>query len=100
MTRCLDRRRFLYTTALTGIAAALWIRPASALRLEENEPTERLYLAACEARTAHDQLIQELVAELEGQEGREKAAEMVRAMACPVCGCKLGAVAGPLEGTP
>lgn len=88
----MTRRQLMVTTAVAGAVAALglWPRGALALRVEEDEVTERLYLAACEERAAHDQLVQELVAQLEGQEGHDKAVETVRAMSCPVCGCRLG----------
>lgn len=85
-----SRRQFLATTALAGVGAALVApRPARALRLEEDIVAERLYFSACEARSAHDQLAQKLIAELETQEGHDKAVEIVQAMKCPVCGCRL-----------
>jgi hypothetical protein len=93
MIRTFDRRTFL-----TGLAAALAASPALALTVDENAPRERLYLSACESRTAHDQLIQELVAQLEGgardvaPDTRAQNIERVKAMNCPVCGCALGAI--------
>lgn len=87
----ISRRFFLATTALAGAAFGLSPRRAAALRAEEDIVRERLYLSACEARAAHDDVIQELIAELEGQEGREKAVEIVRSMNCPHCGCALNA---------
>jgi hypothetical protein len=60
------------------------------LRAEEDELRERLYLAACEARSAHDEVIRDLIARLEAQEGRDNAIDLVRAMNCPYCGCALG----------
>jgi hypothetical protein len=93
MIRVFDRRRFL-----SGLAAALAAPPALALTVDENAPRERLYLSACESRTAHDRLIRELVAQLEG-DARDVAPqthaqniERVKAMSCPVCGCALGAI--------
>lgn len=97
MSRALDRRRFLARLALAGAALAV-ARPAAALTLEENAPRERLLLSACESRTAHDQLIQELVAQLDGNasdvspEAHAQNIERVKAMSCPVCGCALGAI--------
>lgn len=93
------RRQMMATTALTGAAAlGLWPVRALALRAEEDEVAERLYLSACEQRDAHEQLVQDLIAQLEGQEGHEKAVEMVSVMKCPVCGCRLadtGALPNP-----
>ncbi len=96
--KALTRRNLLITTALAGAAATvgLWPRRALALRVEEDEVTERLYLAACEERSAHDQLVRDLIAQLEGQQGREQALETVKTMNCPICGCRLGEAAGAL----
>jgi hypothetical protein len=89
----MTRRDLLTTTTLAGAAAALglWPSAARAFRIEENEVTEQLYLTACEQQNAHMQLVRNLIAELEGTEGHEKAIAEVRAMTCPVCGCKLAA---------
>lgn len=93
MIRALDRRTFL-----AGLAATLAAPPALALTVDENAPRERLYLSACESRAAHDQLIQELAAELDGKtktvsaETHAQNLERVKAMNCPVCGCALGAI--------
>jgi hypothetical protein len=96
-----SRRVVLSTTALAGVAAAVTAASggAWALRVEDDAAAERLYLSACETRAAHDQLAQDLMAQLEGQEGRARAAEIVRDTACPVCGCKLGVAAGPTDGS-
>ena len=93
----MTRRDLLVTTMLAGVApaAGLWPSAARAFRIEEDEAKERLYLAACEQQAAHDQLVRELIAQLEGAEGRDKAVETVRAMSCPVCGCRLANVMGP-----
>jgi hypothetical protein len=89
--RHITRRRLLVTTALAGAAAMFGLSPrrALALRIEEDEVRERLYLSACEERAAHDQLVRELIAELEGQKGHEQAVETVKTMVCPLCGCQL-----------
>jgi hypothetical protein len=89
--KALTRRDLLITTALAGAAAAcgLWPRHALALRIEEDEVKERLYLTACEERAAHDQLVRDLIAQLEGQQSHEQAVEAVKAMSCPICGCRL-----------
>lgn len=99
MVRTLDRRTFLSRVALGGAAAALPLGcgPAAGLTLDENAGREKLYLSACESRTAHEQLVQELVARLDGADARispeahARNVEQVKAMACPVCGCQLGA---------
>ena len=85
------RRNLLVTTAVGGAAAAFGLRPRPALafRLEEDEVKERLYLSACEERTAHDQLVRDLIARLEGEQGHAQAVETVRTMTCPDCGCRL-----------
>lgn len=96
MIQLWTRRRLLGATALTGAAALVAARPAQALRAEENPVAERLYLSACESRAAHDELVQELIAQIEGQEGREKAVAAVRDMRCPTCGCSLALFTEPL----
>lgn len=96
--KALTRRNLLITTALAGVAAAcgLWPTRALALRLEEDEVKERLFLAACEERTAHDQLVRDLIAQLEGQQSHDQAVEAVKAMSCPICGCRLAEAVGAL----
>lgn len=97
MTRS-TRRNLLITSALAGTAASagLWPLRALALRVEEDEVKERLYFAACEERAAHDQLVRDLIAQLEGEQGHAQAVETVKAMSCPVCGCRLGEAVGAL----
>ena len=87
------RRTFLLGTA----SALLLTRTAGAIRIEEDPATEARYLAACEARSTHDQVIQDLVAKLEGKgevtpEQHSQIVEGVKAMSCPLCGCQLGAI--------
>jgi hypothetical protein len=89
----LTRRRLFGATLAVGVAS-LTTRPAKAIRIEDaNADQQALYMAACETQAAHEQLAQELVQELEGQEGREKALAIVAGMNCPYCGCKLAAIA-------
>lgn len=93
MLKPLSRRAFLLGTA----SALLLARSAAALRIEEDPELEARYLAACEARNTHDQMIRDLVARLEGDgtitpEQHEQVAERVKAMSCPLCGCQLGAI--------
>jgi len=93
------RRELLVTTMLGGAAAATLLRPsaARAFRIEEDEVRERLYLSACEQQDAHDQIVRDLIAQLEGKEGHDKAVETVRSMSCPVCGCRLSAAVDAAE---
>lgn len=96
----MTRRKIFGTTMLVGAAAAFGLRPfaAHAFRIEEDEVKERLYLAACEQQDEHARLVRELIAQIEGTEGHDQAVETVRAMDCPVCGCRLAAAvdaAGP-----
>jgi hypothetical protein len=93
MIRPLTRRAILLGTASTLLLA----RSAAALRIEEDPAAEARYLAACEARNTHDQIIRDLVAKLEGEgdvtaEAHAQTLERVRAMSCPLCGCQLGAI--------
>jgi hypothetical protein len=89
----MTRRGLLTTTVLAGAVVATGLRPSSvrAFRIEEDEVRERLYFAACEQQDEHARLVRELIAEIEGTEGHEKAVETVREMNCPVCGCRLAA---------
>ncbi len=84
------RRRFLAATALSGAAALLTPRIAASLQLIEGDAArERLYLQACEARSIHEQLAEQVRAQLRGQDERARAEAIVRAMKCPFCGCAL-----------
>src|SRR6185436_9791375 len=88
----MTRRDLLKTTMLAGVAGAfgLWPAVARAFRIEEdNVVHEQLYLSACEQQGAHEQLVRDLIAKLEGTESHEQAVAEVRAMSCPICGCRL-----------
>jgi hypothetical protein len=87
------RRAFLLGTASTVLLA----RSAAAFRVEDDPVLESRYLAACETRNTHDQVIRELVAQLEGNgdvtpEAHAQAVEQVKSMKCPLCGCSLAAI--------
>jgi hypothetical protein len=43
------------------------------------------------------ELVRELITKLEGTEGHDEAVAAVRAMVCPVCGCKLAAAVDAAE---
>jgi hypothetical protein len=87
----ISRRHALRAASLlsAGILAPLGSAHAFRIQEESDSPRVRAMISACETRDAHARLIAELVADLEGAGGREKAVETVRAMACPLCGCRL-----------
>jgi hypothetical protein len=87
------RRKFLAFAVGAVSLGAVGPRPASALRVEDLDmPRQRLLLQACETRTAHEKLLADLTAEIEGrgalpQDARTQAAQSD----CPFCGCRLAA---------
>lgn len=93
-----SRRRVLRSglRASIGVAAIGAAAPhALAFRIEEDgeSPRARILLAACETRSAHAQQLAELIAQLEGVQGREKAVAAANASMCPLCGCRLSQAA-------
>lgn len=82
-----DALRFL----LAGSAAAALPSAALAFRIveETDTPRVRALVEACEARSAHERLIAEVLADLGETEGSGPAIETLRGMTCPVCGCGL-----------
>jgi hypothetical protein len=83
--------RFVLAGSAAAVAAAL-PRGARAFRIvEEDEASPRVQalVGACETRNAHERLVAELLAELEGEQGPEAAARTVRGLSCPFCGCGL-----------
>ncbi len=68
---------------------------ALAFRIEEDgeSPRARALLGACEARSAHEQQLADLIARLEGVQGRDKAVETADTALCPLCGCRLSQAA-------
>lgn len=94
-----DRRSLL---RLGGAAVAVSFAPgaAMALRVEELDvPRQRLLLAACETRRAHERVLADLIRELEagGTDAAEARAKAV-ASSCPFCGCNLAALDLPADG--
>jgi hypothetical protein len=87
----ISRRHALRAASLLSAAIVAPLSPAFAFRIQEesDSPRVRALIAACETRDAHARLIADLVADLEGTGGRDKAVETVRGMACPLCGCRL-----------
>ncbi len=92
------RRAFLSCSAVAAAIGLAAPRQALALRVEDLDvPRQRLILAACETRNAHQRVLAELMAELEGQGvGETQARETAQQMNCPFCGCGLAAAAGEL----
>jgi hypothetical protein len=87
-----NRRQSLRVASLLAVAAALPGLPARAFRIQEEGvegPRVRAMREACETRDAHARLAEELIARLEGTGDRARASETVRAMSCPLCGCRL-----------
>ena len=85
-------RRSLVPALAASLALGAAAPGARALRIveEEDTPRARALLEACEARSAHERLVRELVEEIEGRgETREAAVERLRDMSCPLCGCNL-----------
>jgi hypothetical protein len=92
-----DRRTLLQLGGIT-LAAALLPGSARALRVEELDvPRQRLLMAACETRSAHEKVIADLMRQIEGTGANEEQARgRVAAMSCPFCGCNLAAVSAPI----
>jgi hypothetical protein len=93
MRNPVSRREFLLGSASLMLAAG----PAAALSLEDDPARERLYLAACETRSRHDEIVDQLVAQIEAEqtvtpEAHAATIEKVKALRCPTCGCALGSV--------
>jgi hypothetical protein len=88
----LDRRRVLAGAFGAGALSALArSRRAAAFQVEPASPAvTALMNAHCEAASAHEQLVRDLLARF-AVLGEEEAAAQVRAMACPICGCSLAA---------
>ena len=98
-TRCManDRRTLLQLGGFT-LAAALVPGSARALRVEEMDvPRQRLLMAACETRSAHEKVVADLMRQIEGTGANEEQARTrVAAMNCPFCGCNLAAIGAPV----
>ena len=87
-----SRRQSLRAASLLAVGAVLPVLPARGFRIQEESvdaPRARAMLEACETRDAHARLADELIARLEGASDRVRATETVRAMSCPLCGCRL-----------
>jgi hypothetical protein len=99
-------RRLALRVLLAGsaaLAASAYPSASRAFRIvdaEETSPAVQSLIGACETRNAHERLVAELLAELEGEQGPAAAAEALRGMACPLCGCGLGPALPDLGAAP
>ena len=91
-----SRRRFLSTTALSGLgagAALLAARPATAFTQKPMDAeTHKLYANACgapEAKAYHQQLLDEAKAQLPSGTSDADIEAALSALTCPICGCRL-----------
>lgn len=88
----LNRRRFLSTASILGLAAAGG-SAVRAFQLQNATPEQTsLYLSAgCRQDTFHDQVIQELEAAMAGRPLTEaEKQEVKQTLSCPFCGCSFG----------
>ena len=91
-------RRQAFRLGAAGSVATLAVSPAAlAFRIVEEDATPRAQalIGACETRNAHERMVAQPLADLDGDgdgaaRGDAAAAERVRAMTCPFCGCGLG----------
>jgi hypothetical protein len=91
-----SRRRFLSTTALTGLGAgAALVTGKSAAAFTQktmDAETHKLYANACggaEAKAYHQQLLVEAKAQLPSGISDAEIEAALSALTCPICGCKL-----------
>lgn len=85
------RRRLLGSGLVATMSLTAGMPQALAFRIEEDgeSPRARALLGACETRSVHEQQMADLIAQLEGVQGRDKAVETASASLCPLCGCRL-----------
>jgi hypothetical protein len=91
-----SRRRFLFTTALTGLgagAALLASKPAAGFTQKPMDAeTHKLYANACggpEANAYHQELLAEAKAQLPSGISDAEIEAAITALTCPICGCRL-----------
>ncbi len=92
----LSRRRFLSTSALTGIGAGATLlagrRAAAFTEKPMDAETHKLYANACggpEATAYHQQLLAEAKAQLPIAMTDAEVQAALFALTCPICGCRL-----------
>jgi hypothetical protein len=85
------RRRFLSTTALSGLGLLFSVGAARALRVDDGPAGPAGQAAACHSAAFHDQLLAEIQGLIEGQAlSADDKAKILAAATCPYCGCALG----------
>jgi hypothetical protein len=92
------RRRFLTTTALTGLGFLAGARAAYAFtRQPMNEAEHKAWRNACTgaADPYHARLVEAAEAGFKGRMSAAEIEQAVAAMRCPICGCALVAAAKP-----
>jgi|GEM_PF-1160751 hypothetical protein len=92
------RRRFLASTALTGLGLLAGVGAARAFTPQPMTAEEhKAYRNACSAAADpyHAQLVQQAEAELGGRMSAAEIEQAVAALRCPICGCPLVAAAPP-----
>ena len=88
MTAMAVDRRLLLAGALGALARS---RRAAAFQVEPASPAvTALMTAHCEAASAHEQLVRDLLVRFAAL-GEVEAEARVRTLACPICGCSLAA---------
>ena len=92
----LSRRRFLSTSALSGLGAGAAMLAGKSAAAFTQKPmdaeTHKLYANACggpEAKAYHQQLLTEAKAQLPSGISEAEVETALAALTCPVCGCKL-----------
>ena len=92
----LSRRRFLSTTALTGLGAGAALltgkRAAAFTQKPMDAETHKLYANACggpEAKAYHQELLAEARAQLPSGINDAEIEAAISALTCPICGCRL-----------
>ena len=91
-----SRRRFLSTSALTGLGAGAALLAGKSAAAFTEKPmdaeTHKLYANACggpEAKAYHRQLLDEAKAQLPSGTSEAEIEAAISALTCPVCGCRL-----------
>ena len=91
-----SRRRFLSSSALTGLgagAALLAGKPAAAFTQKPMDAeTHKLYANACggpEAKAYHREVLAEAKAQLPRSVSDSEIEAALAALTCPICGCRL-----------
>jgi hypothetical protein len=90
----LSRRRFLSTSALGGLGAALIAgRSATAFTQKPMDAeTHKLYVTACggpEATVYHREFLAQAKAQLPKAISNAEIEAAMAALTCPICGCRL-----------